>query len=183
MTKQNHGITFITVLLAALSIPNMITAREAPANNSVQYSCETSANFFAMNSLDYRASNGHLPQKDGLFFNSSQKEKAEALIPVTDCVVANTELTLNRVFLNMPDDSGNLCATLDWAVFQITANDEVISEFISGCSDEIHVFTTKFNLHVCKSDLNNTLCKSLSWKEIQNGNFSPIRIGLLGDWL
>jgi len=158
-------------------------ASETAAANALHYSCEGSANYFSVNSLDYMTDNEPLRQKDGLFFNSSRNDKPQAPSLVADCQVADHKMSLARVFLNVPDLSGKPCATLDWAVFQIKANDKLISEFISGCSDEIHFFTTRFNIHICKSDFNQTVCRSLPWQKVGKGNFTPIRIGLFGEWL
>ncbi len=154
-----------------------------PAISYVQYACEQEASFFSVNSLDYRADNQTLPASKNLFLNSSHKEKQIEHIRVSECMAGDKLLSLTRVYLNKPDDSGSPCATLDWAVFQLKADDKVISEFISGCSLDIHVFTNEFNLNVCKSDFNYTVCKTTPWRDINKENFKPIRVGLFGDWL
>jgi len=179
------GLSIFSCLLMASmpAISNHAFAKETPTISYVHYSCESNANFFTMNSLDFKAGNGEVPNSEHFFQNSSQKDKPEELIEVTECDVAGIKLNLTREFMNIPNNSGDLCATLDWAVYQLKADHKVISEFISGCSDDIHIFTTQFNLHLCKSDLSKTLCKSLSLQEIENGKFSPIRIGLIGNWL
>jgi len=170
--------------LALLTMPFITgnAANQTPATNYVQYACEESAHFFSVNSLDYRSENNP-STTEGLFLNATQKDKPEDALNITQCAVADQPLTLSRVFLNIPNNSGNLCATLDWGAFQIRAGETVVSEFISGCSFEIHVFTNQFNLHVCKSDFNETSCKTLAWQDLKDADFSPIRIGLLGNWL
>jgi len=180
LTRFSTAVFLLPVFVTGSS--TLVNANEKPATSYVQFSCEPNANFFSMNSLDYRVGDKSLPKDEGLFLNSVHKDKLEEAVLVTKCRVADRELTLDRVFLNMPDNSGNLCATLDWGVFQIRADNKLVSEFISGCSFDIHVFTNEFNLHVCKSDFNETSCETLPWQDVEKGDFSPIRIGLLGDW-
>lgn len=173
-------------LIAVLSVKSHLSVEAAgkkPATNYVQFDCEPEANFFSMNSLDYRVSEGALPKSENLFLNSTQKDKPDEVIFISKCRIGEKDLRLDRVFLNLPNDRGNLCATLDWGVFQLTADGKLVGEFISGCSFDIHVFTNEFNLHICKSDFNETTCKTLAWQDVKNDKFSPLKVGLLGDWL
>ncbi len=173
----------LIVVLNVGSILSVEAMGKKPATSYVQFDCVPDAHFFSMNSLDYRATEGALPKSENLFLNSTQKDKPDETISVSKCRIGRKDLTFDRVFLNLPNDSGSLCATLDWGVFQLKADGKLLSEFISGCSFDIHVFTNEFNLHVCKSDFNETNCKTLAWQDVKNDKFSPLRIGLLGDWL
>lgn len=161
-----------------------ITASAAtPSHNTLQHACETRADYFAINSINYRAEDEKPGLEDTLFFHSEGQGKAHNRHKVTDCQVAGMDLQLVQVFLNTPDDSGAVCATSNWAVFQLKADDKVISEFVNGCSMEIHLFTNRHTMHMCKSSFDHTECKTILWKDIANTEFQPLRVGLLGNWL
>lgn len=182
LTKTLMALSLISITGITNGLSVQAIAQK-PATSYVHYSCEPDAHFFSVNSIDYRVSEGSPPQSENFFLNSTQKDKPQQPVLVSDCTVAQKNLTLERVFLHVPNNSGNLCGTLDWGVFQLKADGKLISEFISGCSLDIHVFTNEFNLHVCKSDFNATSCKTLSWQYVMKDEYAPVRIGLLGNWL
>ncbi|MDJ0612692.1 MAG: hypothetical protein QNJ29_03385 [Rhizobiaceae bacterium] len=152
-------------------------------HNTLQHTCETRADYFAINSINYRSEDPDPTKNDTLFFHSEGRLETDGSHSVVDCQVAGMDLKLVQVFLHKPDNSGAVCATSNWSVFQLTADGKVISEFVNGCSTEIHVFTNRHTIHVCKSSFDHTECKTVLWQDIADAGFQPLRIGLLGNWL